>query len=656
MSGDGKRVSVVAGTGKQGSKLVERKPLATELAHPFGVVVAGDGSVLITDQLNHRVLRVDGDGKRVSVVAGTGWLGSSLVDGDPLATELNYPRGVAVSRDGLVLINDMRNHRVLRVSWGHVDPAGSPWESGSQRQEGFPVPSAPPQSRPPSPVLNSGLYPSLKGSSQARPQPDVPVQQVLPAAKLQVSVVAGTGQRGITGVGGNPNPLATQLSNPNGICVSRNGSVLIADTSNHRVLQVSGDGRRVSVVAGIGQNGSKLVEGNPAQTQLHQPHGVAVAGDGSVLIADTSNHRVLQVSGDGRRVSVVAGIGQNGSKLVEGNPAQTQLHQPYAVAVAGDGSVLIADTSNHRVLRVSGDGRLVSVVVGTGQQGSKLVEGSPLATQFNAPYCVAVAGDGSLLVTDSGNHRVLRVSGGGNRVSVFAGTGSKLVEDNPVATQVEYPVVVAVAGDGSVLITGARKHRVLRVSSDGGQISVFAGTGQTGSKLVEGNPLATQLNGLRGIAIAGDGSVLIADTWNNRVLRVSGGYVGRGGFPWGLGPRQEEGFPVPSAPPQSRPPSPVLNSGLSPSLKGSPQSRPQPDTTDRQILPALKSRVSVVAGTGRSGSALVEDDPAATELAAPYGVAGDGSGFITDTYNDRVLRVSGDGRRVTRVIGNRPEG
>ena len=281
-----------------------------------------------------------------------------------------------------------------------VYSAGLPWETGPQQEEGSPVLSAPTGLRSSSPVPSSGLYPSAEGFSQSYLQPDPTVQEVFRAPEPQVSVVAGSGGSGSTLV--EDDPSATQLNLSEGVAVGGDGSVVIADSSNHRVLRVSGDGRRVSVVAGTGEVGSALVEADPLVTQLSDPGGVAVAGDGSVLIADTGNNRVLRVSADGREISVVVGIGE----CIPSDSSGTPLDGPTGIAVSPvDGAVLITDLGNHRVLRVSGDGRQVSVFVGTGTLGSSL-GGLFKRTQLNDPRGVAVAGDGSVLIADTRNHRV----------------------------------------------------------------------------------------------------------------------------------------------------------------------------------------------------------------------------------------------------------
>jgi serine/threonine-protein kinase len=92
-----------------------------------------------------------------------------------------------------------------------------------------------------------------------------------------------------------------------------------------------------------------------------------------VVIADTENHRVLRVSADGKTIKRVAGTGKAGANLIEGNPTGSELNIPCGVAVTPDGGVVIADTENHRVLRVSADGKTRTVVIsGTDASGKKV--------------------------------------------------------------------------------------------------------------------------------------------------------------------------------------------------------------------------------------------------------------------------------------------
>ena len=152
------------------------------------------------------------------------------------------------------------------------------------------------------------------------------------------------------------NPTATQLRGPGGVAVTSDGRVVITDTWNDRVLLVATDGKSIATLAGTGEPGAHLDANNPTNTQLRGPVGVAVTGDGRVVITDTENHRVLMVAADGQSISTLAGTGQPGVQLDANNPTNTQLNRPVGVAVTGDGRVVITDTGNNRVLFVGDDG------------------------------------------------------------------------------------------------------------------------------------------------------------------------------------------------------------------------------------------------------------------------------------------------------------
>ncbi len=183
------------------------------------------------------------------------------------------------------------------------------------------------------------------------------VTTLLAATVVTTAVFTANAHALISELLGPNNPLITtrtELNWPVGVAVLPDGSVLIADTYNHRVLCVSLE-RGVEVFAGTGQEGDTIVAGDPTQTQLRLPGRVAVLADGSVLIADSYNHRVLCVSPKRGHVEVFAGTGKWGDsdRIVAGDPTKTQLWLPGGVAVVADGSALIPDTGNYRVLCVS---------------------------------------------------------------------------------------------------------------------------------------------------------------------------------------------------------------------------------------------------------------------------------------------------------------
>jgi hypothetical protein len=96
-------------------------------------------------------------------------------------------------------------------------------------------------------------------------------------------------------VTGGTGPLATSLSDMPALDVRRDGAVVVADTYNHRVLELSADGSRLVVVAGTGRScsaaGTCPTEATaaataPLLTDLDLPREVSVAADGTLLLAE----------------------------------------------------------------------------------------------------------------------------------------------------------------------------------------------------------------------------------------------------------------------------------------------------------------------------------------------------------------------------------
>jgi glucose/arabinose dehydrogenase len=108
---------------------------------------------------------------------------------------------------------------------------------------------------------------------------------------------------------------------------------------------------QVSVVAGSGSAGH--ADGHGTQASFHAPTGVAVDGDGNIIVADYGSHRIRKISPDGS-VSTLAGSGTAGH--ADGHGTQASFHTPRGVAVDGDGNTIVADYGSHRIRKISPDG------------------------------------------------------------------------------------------------------------------------------------------------------------------------------------------------------------------------------------------------------------------------------------------------------------
>ncbi|MDI6768446.1 MAG: TIGR03663 family protein [Anaerolineales bacterium] len=154
----------------------------------------------------------------------------------------------------------------------------------------------------------------------------------------------------------------------------------------------------------------------------------------------------------------------------------------------------------------------------------------PSAGQFQSPRAIAIAPDGSLYVADSLNHRIQRLSPSGEVFHVWGQFGDAAQGDVP-GGKFNEPWGVAVAPDGMVYVADTWNHRIQKFTTDGGFLSIW----QTFGPAEEPDTFY----GPRGIVVDAYGRVFVVDSGNKRVVvfDAEGGYLTQFGGA-GLGPGQ----------------------------------------------------------------------------------------------------------------------
>ncbi|MEP6667519.1 MAG: hypothetical protein ABJF10_00115 [Chthoniobacter sp.] len=334
---------------------------------------------------------------------------------------------------------------------------------------------------------------------------------------------------------------------------------------------------KIVLVAGTG---TAEKDAPATQCALHEPFCTEFAPSGEMIIAEMEHgNRVLKVGKDGV-LHVLAGTGAKGSTADGGPATAATFNGIHNFVVRPDGDLLIADSFNSRLRRIDSKTGIMTTLAGVPKKGFAGDGGLATDAQFSTLIQIALNPAGNqLYCADIGNRRIRRIDLATNVIITVAGNGQFGVPPEG-ADAVNAPLVdprsVTPDAEGGFYIL-ERNGNALRYVDAAGKIKTVVGTGAKGLSGDGGPGLQATMNGPKYTALDRDGTVLIADAENHVIRRYA------------------------------------PKTGL----------------------------ITRVAGTGKAGAAGLGGDPLQCELRRPHGVTvgPDGALYITDSYNDRILKI-----------------
>ena len=229
------------------------------------------------------------------------------------------------------------------------------------------------------------------------------------AAKTNIiTTIVGTGTKGFSGDGG-----PASKANSGGIYsialdAPRN-RLFITDLDNRRIRVVNLATNIIDTYAGNGQKGIPTDGAAAKDSPLFDPRAVCVDSAGVVYILERGGHCLRSVDLQGR-IYTVAGTGKKGPAITDCAALQATFNGPKHICCDASNNVIIADAENHVVCKYIPKEQRVVRLAGTGVKGTDGLNGPALKAQLNRPHGVFVAPNQTLYITDSWNHRVVKMS------------------------------------------------------------------------------------------------------------------------------------------------------------------------------------------------------------------------------------------------------
>jgi sugar lactone lactonase YvrE len=334
---------------------------------------------------------------------------------------------------------------------------------------------------------------------------------------------------------------------PHSLSVLPDGSILVADTESQLIRKISGG--KVTTIAGASVSKDKqgfpvggLLDGKADLSFFNHPGGITADAAGNIYIADSDNNAIRKIDAAGN-VTTIAGNGVQGS--TDGAGKDARLNHPSDVAITKEGTLYVADTLNNAIRKITADGtvstlnalsvRTVELVAGKKTSAGDFADGALSQAKFNEPSGLALDVKGNLFVSDGGNQRIRYIDLTAGTVKTVAGsafskaTNSLYEPVSPYATG-DYadgaadhalfnrPLGIAVTSEGGLLIADSLNNSIRYLYQ--GKVSTVAGEVDQYSGESNGIERAAKFNSPSDVAVAADGSILVADSFNNKIRSI----------------------------------------------------------------------------------------------------------------------------------------
>ena len=449
---------------------------------PRGITVDLSGNVYVTEQSGHVIRKITSGGVVTTLAGIAGTTGST--DATGTSASFNIPFGVVADSFGNVYVSDTYNHRIRRITSDGIvttlagSTVGFADGTGTNAKFNFPETMS---------IDPLGVLYVAEETGQR-------IRKITPQGV--VTTLAGTGTAGFD----NGTALQATFRNPHGIAVDRFRQAYVGDKDNHAI-------RKIADVYTLPENNGVVTTILTTGINYH-----CILGRDSIgnLYTWTTQYRIFKITPGGSVINFI-GNGTYGAAQ-DGTGTNTIMSQVFDIVFDSDDNFFFTDYNNHRIRKATPAG-VVTTFAGS---SSGFFDASGTSALFSYPRGIAIDLSGNLYVTDSGNYRIRKITGG--LVTTLAGNGTSATQ-NGTGTNATFlqPTAITVDSVGNVYVLDGN---VIRKITPAGVVTSFAGQATAG--FADGTGTNAQFSSSwPDLTIDIFGNLYLSDSSNHRIRRIT---------------------------------------------------------------------------------------------------------------------------------------
>ncbi|MEB0136431.1 NHL repeat-containing protein [Actimicrobium sp. CCC2.4] len=454
-----------------------------------------------------------------------------------------------------------------------------------------------------------------------------------PAVAVAAATSASATQPGLSLVAGSPGGAGNlngvgslaRFAYPGSMAVDTAGNRYIADQNNNQIRKVRPDGS-VSTLAGASASTPGAADGRGAAARFYSPVSIAIDRAGMLYVADSVNHTIRKVSPQGVVTTLAGRAGDPGS--ADGRGSAARFFDPKGVAVDVAGNVLVSDSANQTIRKISPDGNVTTLAGSANNVGA--LDGIRSAARFSYPEALVTDAARNVYVVDRGNGLLRKITPAGIVTTLASGVNGVNFKDI-TGTVKGYVDLAGLAIDANGILYGADQsagkiHRITRQ----GVVTTLPFDARPPGQPREIMPL--------GIAVDPSGTLSVTGQYSVYVVTNGTTFKRLAGLPPELalvnGAGAQARFNLPWA--------------VTSDATGNWYVADAGNSMIRKITPA--GVVSQLAGSGKWGN--VDGTGTEASFKAPKGIVADplGNVFVADTTNSTIRKITPAGV-VTTIAG-----